>query len=58
MKEKLCYVAYDVQQEQSLALDTTVLVKKYTVCLYEFTQSYPLLNMSYFPLFFAFYLAS
>lgn len=31
MKEKLCYVAYDVEQEQNLALDTTVLVKKYTV---------------------------
>ncbi|KAH8860695.1 Actin-related protein 2-A [Schistosoma japonicum] len=31
MKEKLCYVAYDVKQEQSLALDTTVLVKKYTL---------------------------
>lgn len=31
MKEKLCYVAYDVEQEQNLALDTTVLVKKYTL---------------------------
>nr|CAH8842152.1 unnamed protein product [Trichobilharzia regenti] len=31
MKEKLCYVAYDLEQEQSLALDTTVLVKKYTL---------------------------
>ncbi|TPP67872.1 actin [Fasciola gigantica] len=31
MKEKLCYVAYDVEQEQNLALETTVLVKKYTV---------------------------
>lgn len=31
MKEKLCYVAYDVQQEQNLALETTVLVKKYTL---------------------------
>lgn len=31
MKEKLCYVAYDVEQEQSLALETTVLVKKYTL---------------------------
>ncbi|VEL26778.1 unnamed protein product [Protopolystoma xenopodis] len=33
MKERLCYVAYDLEQEQSLALDTTVLVKKYTVRL-------------------------
>ncbi|THD23123.1 Actin protein 2 B [Fasciola hepatica] len=31
MKEKLCYVAYDVEQEQNLALETTVLVKKYTL---------------------------
>ncbi|KAL5111908.1 Eukaryotic peptide chain release factor subunit 1 [Taenia crassiceps] len=31
MKEKLCYVAYDVNQEQNLALETTVLVKKYTL---------------------------
>jgi actin-related protein 2 len=31
MKEKLCYVAYDLEQEQSLAFDTTVLVKKYTL---------------------------
>lgn len=31
MKEKLCYIAYDVEQEQSLALNTTVLVKKYTL---------------------------
>lgn len=31
MKEKLCYVAYDVEQEQQLALETTVLVEKYTL---------------------------
>ncbi|KAA3681847.1 actin-related protein 2 [Paragonimus westermani] len=31
MKEKLCYIAYDLEKEQSLALDTTVLVKKYTL---------------------------
>lgn len=29
MKEKLCYVAYDIQKEQDLANDTTVLVEKY-----------------------------
>ncbi|GAU87301.1 hypothetical protein RvY_00179 [Ramazzottius varieornatus] len=29
MKEKLCYVAYNVQQEKKLALDTTVLVHPY-----------------------------
>ncbi|XP_053400003.1 actin-related protein 2-like [Mercenaria mercenaria] len=27
MKEKLCYVAYDIEQEQKLALETTVLVE-------------------------------
>uniref|UniRef100_A0A915I935 Actin-related protein 2 n=1 Tax=Romanomermis culicivorax TaxID=13658 RepID=A0A915I935_ROMCU len=30
MKEKLCYVAYNVEQEQKLALETTVLVEPYT----------------------------
>ncbi|KAE9412020.1 hypothetical protein Angca_009444, partial [Angiostrongylus cantonensis] len=29
MKEKLCYVAYDVEQEQKLALETTVLSETY-----------------------------
>lgn len=29
MKEKLAYVAYDIQKEQDLANDTTVLVEKY-----------------------------
>lgn len=31
MKEKLCYVGYDVEQEQKLALETTVLVESYTL---------------------------
>ncbi|BFZ12477.1 hypothetical protein BsWGS_15516 [Bradybaena similaris] len=31
MKEKLCYVAYDIELEQKLALDTTVLVEPYTL---------------------------
>ena len=31
VKEKLCYVAYDVQQERRLALETTVLVEPYTL---------------------------
>jgi len=31
MKEKLCYMAYDVEQEQKLALETTVLVEPYTL---------------------------
>ena len=32
MKEKLCYVGYDIEQEQKLSLETTVLVENYTVC--------------------------
>ncbi len=31
MKEKLCYVGYDIDLEQKLALETTVLVESYTV---------------------------
>ncbi|KAI1720580.1 actin domain-containing protein [Ditylenchus destructor] len=31
LKEKLCYVAYDVEQEQKLALETTVLTESYTL---------------------------
>lgn len=33
MKEKLCYIAYNVETEQKLALETTVLVEPYTVSL-------------------------
>lgn len=31
MKEQLCYVAHDIEEEQKLALETTVLVESYTV---------------------------
>ena len=31
MKEELCYVGYDIEQEQKLAMETTVLVESYTV---------------------------
>ena len=31
MKEALCYVAHDIEEEQKLALETTVLVESYTV---------------------------
>uniref|UniRef100_A0A0N5AKX1 Actin-related protein 2 n=1 Tax=Syphacia muris TaxID=451379 RepID=A0A0N5AKX1_9BILA len=31
LKEKLCYVAYNVEQEQRLALETTVLTEPFTV---------------------------
>lgn len=34
MKEKLCYIGYDIETEQKLALETTVLVEPYTVCSY------------------------
>lgn len=32
LKEKLCYVAYDIEQEQRLATETTFLVESFTVC--------------------------
>lgn len=31
MKESLCYVGYDIEQEQKLALETTVLVESFTL---------------------------
>jgi len=31
IKEKLCYVGYDIQMEKRLALETTVLVEQYTL---------------------------
>ncbi|KAG5683916.1 hypothetical protein PVAND_013174 [Polypedilum vanderplanki] len=31
MKEKLCYIGYDIEMEQKLALETTVLVESYTL---------------------------
>jgi actin-related protein 2 len=33
IKEKFCYVAYDMAAERRLATDTTVLVEPYTVCI-------------------------
>lgn len=35
MKEKLCYVGYNIETEQKLALETTVLVEPYTVSIYK-----------------------
>ena len=32
LKEKLSYVGYNIEAEQKLALETTVLVESYTVC--------------------------
>jgi actin-related protein 2 len=31
LKEQLCYVAHDIEEEQRLALETTVLVENYTL---------------------------
>jgi actin-related protein 2 len=31
MKEKLCYIGYNIEQEQKLAWETTVLVEPYVV---------------------------
>lgn len=31
MKERLCYIGYDIETEQRLALETTVLVESYTL---------------------------
>lgn len=31
MKEKLCYIGYNIETEQKLARETTVLVQSYTV---------------------------
>uniref|UniRef100_A0A2K5HW92 Actin-related protein 2 n=1 Tax=Colobus angolensis palliatus TaxID=336983 RepID=A0A2K5HW92_COLAP len=35
IKEKLCYVGYNIEQEQKLALETTVLVESYTSEFYK-----------------------
>lgn len=32
LKEKLCYVGYNIEQEQRLATETTYLVESYMVC--------------------------
>lgn len=34
IKEKLCYVGYDIETEEKLALETTVLVESYTVTIW------------------------
>lgn len=33
LKEKLCYIGYDLEMEHKLATETTVLVEQYTVFL-------------------------
>lgn len=45
MKEKLCYVAYNIETEQKLALETTVLVQSYTVS--DFFSNYFYQNDNY-----------
>jgi actin-related protein 2 len=46
IKEKLCYVGYDLEAEKKLALDTTVLMKSYTVNIYSEYIFYKLLPLS------------
>jgi hypothetical protein len=48
LKEELCYVAYNVEQEQKLALETTVLTASYTVSQND-TQSDFQLNIFSYP---------
>lgn len=45
MKEKLCYIGYNIEVEQKLALETTVLVEPYTVSLPIFFNSVLLHNI-------------
>lgn len=39
IKEKLCYIGYDVEQEEKLAQETTVLMESYIVRLYLFNDT-------------------
>lgn len=48
MKEKLCYVGYDIEQEEKLALETTVLVESYTVST---CTDYKRITVIYIPFF-------
>ncbi|NXY48544.1 ARP2 protein, partial [Ceuthmochares aereus] len=51
IKEKLCYVGYNIEQEQKLALETTVLVESYTVSVFEtafLVLNFIGLNLDYF----------
>lgn len=50
MKEKLCYVGYNIEQEQKLALETTVLVESYTVDSFRSASIYPLTLMQRYSL--------
>ena len=42
IKEKLCYTAYDIEQELKLAHETTVLVQSYQVCVMQGLMVHPL----------------
>lgn len=44
LKEQLCFVGYNIEQEQKLANETTFLVESYTV-IYTKPQSFPLPNL-------------
>lgn len=40
IKEKLCYISYDYKREYELGLETTILVKRYTVSLFSQYQQF------------------
>lgn len=48
MKEKLCYIGYDIEMEQRLALETTVLVESYTVVIFANRISYLKVTYTHF----------
>lgn len=47
MKEKLCYVGYNIEQEQKLALETTVLVESYTVNVDTYKSTFNRINTEF-----------
>lgn len=36
IKEKTCYISYDLEQDKKLSEETTVLIQEYTVSLFNF----------------------
>lgn len=47
MKEKLCFVGYNIEQEQKLANETTVLVESYTVIHLQLMKTKPKISYTY-----------
>lgn len=46
LKENLCYIGYDIEMEQRLALETTVLVETYTVSNLNAIETYVVNHIS------------